>query len=78
MHWIHDPSDEQLSAWIGAWVYDTGAELKDIESRAGLDSPGSILWHETWPDLDENEDDEKCSHCGHSPATGACFYCKMD
>ena len=22
--------------------------------------------------------DEVCEHCDHVPATGACFYCKMD
>lgn len=24
------------------------------------------------------EDLETCDHCGHTLATGACFYCKMD
>lgn len=24
------------------------------------------------------DSDEICEHCGHTPATGACFYCKMD
>lgn len=26
----------------------------------------------------EVDEDERCSDCGHTPATGACFYCKQD
>lgn len=22
--------------------------------------------------------EEVCDHCGHTPETGACYYCKMD
>lgn len=31
--------------------------------------------------LDNEERDdgvERCPHCGNTPQTGACFYCKMD
>ena len=28
--------------------------------------------------LIETVSDETCEACGHRPATGACFYCKMD
>jgi len=28
--------------------------------------------------LGQEEQEEVCPDCGHTPATGACFYCKMD
>lgn len=24
------------------------------------------------------EEEDKCPECGNTPATGACYYCKMD
>ena len=30
------------------------------------------------PDDDGDTFDARCPDCGHTPETGACFYCKMD
>lgn len=29
-------------------------------------------------DAIEEEEETRCRECGHTPETGACFYCKMD
>ena len=27
---------------------------------------------------DDEEEEERCDHCGFLPGEGACYYCKMD
>lgn len=29
-------------------------------------------------DMEDEDEDERCEECGHTPATGACYWCKMD
>ena len=30
------------------------------------------------PWFDNDDEHNRCPDCGHTPATGACFYCRMD
>lgn len=36
------------------------------------------LWFAVREHVENDEGIERCEHCGHTAATGACFYCKMD
>jgi len=41
---------------------------------------GANMFNEMCMDCKEHcsPEEDECEHCGHTPDTGACFYCKMD
>ena len=87
MSYTNDLKDQHLDQffeWVGDNKFDeinfescgTFDDCYEEDVQSYIEENADELWKEYFESLPERDD--YCEHCGHTPATGACFHCKMD